>query len=230
MVWKSFFVTDVGFLLDLKTPSLLIHTTESLQCWFIQWAGGFHPASCRSDGFTSAWNIYWKPKEFSACHYTSSPRPTCTPVNAVLMQIRPGESTYYKQLTFVLIYWIVSATESLKPDPLTSSFLSLLTLTGQAWQVELQQSSLIMWNKSICLEIVGRLQTAGDALILLLWCDDVTRSPPLDERIHSIWICGLCLMCRWRFCRFHIQPSGVTERSADVETQLHFQCRVFLFQ
>lgn len=103
------------------------------------------------------------------------PRPA-PPVNAVLMQIRPGESTYYKQLTFVLIYWIVTATESLKPNPLTSSFLSLLTLAGQAWQVELQQSSLIMWNKSICLEIVGRLQTAGDALILLLWC---ATSPPL---------------------------------------------------
>lgn len=92
------------------------------------------------------------------------------------MQIRPGESTYYKRLTFVLIYWIVSATESLKPDPLTSSFLSLLTLMGQAWQVELQQSSLIMWNKSICLEIVRQRQTAGDALILLLWC---TMSPHL---------------------------------------------------
>lgn len=83
---------------------------------------------------------------------------TCTPANAVLMQIRLQESTYYKQLTFVLIYWIVRATESLKPDPLTSSFLLLLTLAGQTWQVELRQSSLIMWNKSISLEKAGCLQ------------------------------------------------------------------------
>lgn len=137
-------------------------------------------ASFSSSGFTSAWNIYSKPQEFSACHYTTPPFPvagTSASAKAVLMQIRPGESTYYKRLTFVLIYWIVSATESLKPDPLTSSFLSLLTLMGQAWQVELQQSSLIMWNKSICLEMVRQRQTAGDALILLLWC---TASPPLQ--------------------------------------------------
>lgn len=158
----------------------MIYTTESLQCWFVQW-GGVYSAFHLSRGFTSAWNIYWKPKEFSACHYTSLPTAeTSTPMNAVLMQIRLGESTYYKQLTFVLIYWIVSTTESLKPDPLTSSFLSLLTLTGQGWQVELLQSSLIMWNKSICLEIVGRLQTAVDALILLLWC---TASPPLSIQV-----------------------------------------------
>lgn len=81
----------------------------------------------------------------------------------VLMQIRPRESTYFEHLTFVLIYWIISATKSLKPDPPTSSFLSLLTLTGRAWQVEVLQSSLIMWNKSIRPEI-------GDALILPPQC------------------------------------------------------------
>lgn len=75
---------------------------------------------------------------------------------AALMQISSAESTYYKQLTSVLIYWIVMATESLKADPLTSSFLQLLTPTGRAWQVEVPQSSLIMWNKSIIQERVCR--------------------------------------------------------------------------
>lgn len=167
--WKCFSVTDFTFLFDLKTPSLLIHTSESLQCWFIQWAGGL---------FLCMKYLLKARRIFSLSLDVLPPAETCPPVNAVLMQIRPGESTYYKQLTFVLIYWIVSATESLKPDPLTSSFFPLLTLTGQAWQVELQQSSLIMWNKSICLEMVGRLQSAGDALILLSGCS--FTSTPLD--------------------------------------------------
>lgn len=144
MSYNTFFFS----FLKVKT-TFLVNNTESLQCWFIQW--GDHFATCNSHCFISAWNINWNPKAFSGCHYMSSPAAkTLTPANAVLMHIKLQESTYYKRLTFVLIYWIVSATESLKLDPLTSSFLSLLTLAGQAWQVDLQQSSLIMWNKSIC--------------------------------------------------------------------------------
>lgn len=43
------------------------------------------------------------------------------------MQIGSKELTYWKKLAFVLIYWIVSMTESLRLDSLTSGFLSLLT-------------------------------------------------------------------------------------------------------
>lgn len=165
MAWKCFFVTDFTFLLVFidshhRVPPLLVYSVSRL----------YHTAYLCMKYLLKAKRIF----HLSLC--VLPPAEPCAPANAVLMQISPGESTYYKQLTFVLIYWIVSATESLKPDPLTSSFLSLLTLTGQAWQVELQQSSLIMWNKSICLEMVGRLQTAGDALILLLWSP---VSPPL---------------------------------------------------
>lgn len=78
--------------------------------------------------------------------------------SAELLQISFAESTYLKQLTFVLTYRIISATESLKSDPLRSSFLLLLTLTGQVWQVEVQQSSLIKWNKSIGLKTMAQLQ------------------------------------------------------------------------
>lgn len=81
-------------------------TLNSPQCWLIQLGGlgsvTLHPPAHMA---LPLHEIFIKTTViFSLSLFVLPIRRDLRPVNAVLMQIRPQESTYYKQLTFVLIY------------------------------------------------------------------------------------------------------------------------------